>query len=560
MQILVRDIFRLQSLQTAHLIAGREGILRPLCGGTILEMTELGRDNASELLSFSFKPQEIMITALYNVKNDVESQCDVIRALNKLNAAGLIVFYYGLVVQKFDQRVLDLCDELNFPLVVLNYNDNKHISYADVLNDVLSLNRYENDSFFRSIISSMWKTKDSGGSIQEVLSQIANQGELDIVIIDTLAQNALCSTMSGNRLNTFLNNELSRLPFDASRFELLIDETKYCGRHYYTDYLELSVLFVLSQRRKRVDIDSLFTCTKLCLDLWRHALVSTRGGNIINAIIRGDWQQAHSDLGYYRHGDAEQWNFLICSRAPSLPLMHEVKSLLQSEGIAFINGGYEQLEILIFNRAPDPDAEALNALVLSAQAAQDPAGHFACATNISGESELFSLVSETAKEWAFTCSLYKNRYCMGRFELIEAIACKQDLRNEAAIDRARQILDPLIEYDRRREGVLLETLQIYLIDCDCSYKQTAALTYTHQNTVQYRVRKAMSLLGGNFEQAAALSAVFTRSASIGKIHKYSRNYATMIKQNVLKTKRDPVFCFQNIFLLFKACYHNITFN
>ena len=77
MQILVRDIFRLQSLQTAHLIAGREGILRPLCGGTILEMTELGRDNASELLSFSFKPQEIMITALYNVKNDVESQCDV---------------------------------------------------------------------------------------------------------------------------------------------------------------------------------------------------------------------------------------------------------------------------------------------------------------------------------------------------------------------------------------------------------------------------------------------------------------------------------------------------
>lgn len=106
----------------------------------------------------------------------MESQCDVIRALNKLNAAGLIVFYYGLVVQKFDQRVLDLCDELNFPLVVLNYNDNKHISYADVLNDVLSLNRYENDSFFRSIISSMWKTKDSGGSIQEVLSQIANQG------------------------------------------------------------------------------------------------------------------------------------------------------------------------------------------------------------------------------------------------------------------------------------------------------------------------------------------------------------------------------------------------
>ena len=506
MQILVRDIFRLQSLQSAQLIAGREGILRPLCGGTILEMTELGRDNASELLSFSMKPQEIMITALYNVKNSVESQCDVIRALNRLNAAGLIVFYYGLVVQRFDRRVLDLCDELNFPLIVLNYNDSKHISYADVLNDVLSLNRHESDSFFRSIISTMWKVKDSGGSIQEVLSQIARQGDLDIVIIDILSKNVLCSTMTGKRLAVFLKNELSRLPFDASRFELLIGETKYCGRHYYTDYLELSVLFILDQKQKRVDIDSLFTCTKLCLDLWRHSLVSTRGGNIINSIIQGDWQQAHSDLGYYRHNDVDQWNFLICGRTPATPLMHEVKSLLKNEGIAFINGGYEQLEILIFNRTPDVDAEALNARLLSVQTAE--AGHFIYAANMSGERELFHLVGAAAKDWTFICSLFKKRCCIGRFELIEAIACKQDMKNEAAINRAQQILAPLIEYDRRREGLLMETLQTYLIDCDCSYKQTAALTYTHQNTVQYRIRKAATLLGGNFEQASILSAVF----------------------------------------------------
>ena len=86
----------------------------------------------------------------------------MIRALNKLNAAGLIVFYYGLVVQKFDQRVLDLCDELNFPLVVLNYNDNKHISYADVLNDVLSLNRYELDHQFHVENKGQWREHTGG--------------------------------------------------------------------------------------------------------------------------------------------------------------------------------------------------------------------------------------------------------------------------------------------------------------------------------------------------------------------------------------------------------------
>ena len=42
--------------------------------------------------------------------------------------------------------------------------------------------------------------------------------------------------------------------------------------------------------------------------------------------------------------------------------MHEVKPCFKVKGSLTINGGYEQLEILIFNRAPDPDAEALERL------------------------------------------------------------------------------------------------------------------------------------------------------------------------------------------------------
>jgi hypothetical protein len=57
-------------------------------------------------------------------------------------------------------------------------------------------------------------------------------------------------------------------------------------------------------------------------------------------------------------------------------------------------------------------------------------------------------------------------------------------------------LNPLIEYDRRNHGDLVDTLRVYLLN-DGNIQQTAKAIFAHRNTVSYRINRIRSLTGAD---------------------------------------------------------------
>ena len=507
MQLIVKDLFKLPSLRKARLIAGKEGIYRPVSGATILEMTEMDRDNATQLLAYSLKKQEAMITALYNVRSNPEKQCEVIQNLNRLKAAGLIVFYYGFVVKTFDEKVLSLCDSLHFPLIVLDHEENKNVAYADVLNEIYSLRRHENNSAFRTAIGNMWRVKQEGGNIQKALSQIALPNHLDIAVIDIASKQILCSTLDERHRQLFCSEILRHLPLETSSFELRIDDVSYYGQRHYTDYLETTILLICTQQGSRPDVETISSCVKLGIDLWRRELVLTRGDALVNAVMQGNLRQAKNDLAYYQQEADLPWHFLICdTRRPTGELLNDLKTALHGENITYMEGHYERLQVVLFHR--ERDTGKLETIV-RAGLEQIPDLQIICAKGLCGEEELFRLLRTALARYSAITALYRGRRLIGRFELMEAEFCqREDSGQETTTCDAERLLQPLIDYDRRRSGLLLETLQVFLLDCDMSYKRTSELMFTHTNTVQYRIKKAAELLETSFGQAAALTTIY----------------------------------------------------
>ncbi|WP_206808450.1 PucR family transcriptional regulator [Paradesulfitobacterium ferrireducens] len=56
------------------------------------------------------------------------------------------------------------------------------------------------------------------------------------------------------------------------------------------------------------------------------------------------------------------------------------------------------------------------------------------------------------------------------------------------------LLDPILDYDRKNAGQLLETLKIYF-QCNADLNTTAEKLYVHVNTLRYRLKKVEELLG-----------------------------------------------------------------
>lgn len=67
-------------------------------------------------------------------------------------------------------------------------------------------------------------------------------------------------------------------------------------------------------------------------------------------------------------------------------------------------------------------------------------------------------------------------------------------RPERLVALGQQIFEPLLEYDERSAGALVQTLSAYL-DTSCNLRACAEGLFVHQNTVKYRLQKIEQLCG-----------------------------------------------------------------
>lgn len=73
-------------------------------------------------------------------------------------------------------------------------------------------------------------------------------------------------------------------------------------------------------------------------------------------------------------------------------------------------------------------------------------------------------------------------------------------KNRAELERfVEEFLQPLFEYDQRKKGDLLKTLETYF-DTNRNLKLTSTRLFTHYNTVLYRINKIEKLTGASFDK------------------------------------------------------------
>lgn len=124
MKLTVNDALKLQPLCLSTVIAGKRGVGREIQSVTLIEIPD-----RTEFL----QPHLLAISSLYAVSKDVEAQLSLIRLLNEFNGCGLIVFNVGIVVKNIHPRLIELCDELDFPLMTMPLE----ISYYQVIEAVM---------------------------------------------------------------------------------------------------------------------------------------------------------------------------------------------------------------------------------------------------------------------------------------------------------------------------------------------------------------------------------------------------------------------------------------
>ncbi|MEA4960082.1 helix-turn-helix domain-containing protein [Lutispora sp.] len=80
---------------------------------------------------------------------DIEKQKSVILALHEKKSAGLVICHVDLFIKEVHQAIIELCDELEFPLIVAN----SERSYVEILNPIILRLMGNPDSEYNSVIN-----------------------------------------------------------------------------------------------------------------------------------------------------------------------------------------------------------------------------------------------------------------------------------------------------------------------------------------------------------------------------------------------------------------------
>lgn len=103
----VNDLFVLDDLQNATVLAGHEGLVR--------EVKLVNISDAPDSVRF-LKPDHLLLTSGYGFKDDPSALCHLIEEMNTLGCSGLLIKIKRFLMRLPDE-VLALADRLSFPII-----------------------------------------------------------------------------------------------------------------------------------------------------------------------------------------------------------------------------------------------------------------------------------------------------------------------------------------------------------------------------------------------------------------------------------------------------------
>ena len=182
MSITVADCLKLPSLREAKVVAGAGGINRDVSCVSVLEHVDL---LMLEREGF-FLGNQIIISALVSIKDDIEAQCKLIRLLSDSGEVGLVLYYVGIFVKEINPKVIRLADELDFPLIMMPPNRYNH-RYSDFISEAMNIiidDQRKETSIVSGVIDQIAHLKAHNRSIETVLRILSDRLRCSLLLAD----------------------------------------------------------------------------------------------------------------------------------------------------------------------------------------------------------------------------------------------------------------------------------------------------------------------------------------------------------------------------------------
>ncbi len=508
MSVTVADCLKLPALKESNVVAGYSGLNRPVSSLSVIEYPDMVMLSQGLLAG-----NEILISALVSIKDDVDAQCFLIRHLHSMGEAGLILYYVGIFIPYIDEKLLKTADELSFPLIVMPIGRTE-FRYSDVIMEVLELviaDRKQKRYYVSEMVNRISMLQAQFRTMNSVLRLLSDELHCTLLLADRyLTRKATASwpiskqwdyaeileLLKQNHAENTFPIKCNYLEKNLTIWDMPVVSQKYRDFH----------LYILDEQEEQYteSVQQAAEVVELFLNIWNedinyegidaliHAILSDQPEEkerIITRLhidissIHTIWIMRILDKNKQELDDNQRLN---CLRKLHFFLKEHHKQVIvdsYSKYIVALTDDllFEEKEIIL----AEEFANSLQEYGLTAEGAI-----FQMIDNTSQARDAYIIADENISA-ARTVYPAKSIYSYSEIRFVQS--CREILsRGEAFVKQKIACLDKLqLQYDKED---LFQTLATYLLDANTNLQQTGDLLYLHKNTVKYRLNKIKAIL------------------------------------------------------------------
>ncbi|HWQ58331.1 MAG TPA: PucR family transcriptional regulator ligand-binding domain-containing protein [Clostridia bacterium] len=531
MSITIAEILKLPSMHNARVVAGGQVLDRWV---STISVSEYTWNTQFKDMYFDYADSEIVISAFYAAKDSVETQLNNIEVYHSNRVAGLILFYVGVILPYLDERVINLADRLNFPIIMMP-EGRPDLRYSEVIYEVVE-----------AIIKSHQHYKNLTNDIIEQISCFpASQRSLGSAM----------RVLSNNTFSTIVLADMSGEPFHVSVWPRTVNAEGYlrdgkviiegelspvmgesCRVYVYPIRTAkgLPLQAVIYKRGEVFTADvvrQIGETIQTAMNLWGRNVGENLLSELVGAILRDEPYKMRRLSSLFSVDVADikdMWILQAKQPEQTDQLFAAVPQLLQDElpraRGSFIYDVFEESAAVMFHAVGERDSLSDAAHVLLAglkergvEAVLTVCRNLGAADRIRRAYTLNESALRTARK------IFPLKSLFTLSELRFADECVK--RIEAGEESVRQSTE-MLEAIPKDGGIsyedMLKTLSAYYLDARGNAAAAAELLFVHKNTIQYRIKKFHEYIADNLCDALEVNELLSALA-IERILDSNRN-------------------------------------
>jgi purine catabolism regulator len=518
MKLTVDGILKMKQLENLKIAAGVKGLSRTVESVSVLETTKK---------TVPIKEGQLLISSFYSVAGNLDEQMNAIRMLNDCNSSGLIIYHLGTAIPSMPKEITDLCDELDFPLIAAPAETDCNDIITPILDILLEKKRKDlvhAMEVYDKMTSLILEEKDAD-TIVAVLGKLLNRpvyffNHNNICVHSSAYQfSSKCSSYIKMNIeknfNTFINEKTDIIVsgFENSGSILLspiTSSTMYYGVLAIFNAQNMKALDYVSLKQAKNSI-AIITINKTNLKDYNNVLKF----DFINDLVSWNFKDEQTAIKRGINLDFDISNIRCAMvldiavtetanipEGPQKEKMHSDILCITLKELALLSPGsivfsYRGRILVLFSFKKETDerklmfktAEHLRKTISCNLNTSISAGIGQCYDHISS-------IKKSYEESSDALNICSKIFCTPKtvfFEDVEIFSLiTKDMNSERAKKIIKNLLEPVIKYDKENNSQLFETFKMLIFN-DSDTIAVADKMFLHKNTVLQRRKKILSL-------------------------------------------------------------------